>query len=185
MNPILYIGIALPALVFLWIVITFNRFVRQRNRMREAWSGVDVQLKRRHDLVPRLVECVQGYKNYESSVLKEYTALRTRAQMVKGAAEAGKVEAGVTQALRGLLAVVEAYPDLKAARNFQELSAALIDTEDQLQYAWRYYNGTIRDYAILAESFPSSVVARLFGFQPDAYFEVESSIERQAPEVKL
>ena len=185
MSPALYVVAAIPAFVVVWIGFTFNRFTRQRNLTREAWSGVDVQLKRRHDLIPRLVECVKGYKGYEASLLENLAMVRANAQTVKGVSETGKAEQGVTQTLRTLLAVAEAYPDLKAARNFQELSAALIDTEDQLQYARRYYNGTVRDYTILAESFPSRLVAGLFGFRPDGYFEVESSIERQAPEVKL
>jgi len=181
----LYIIIAILILAAGWAGFTFNRFIRQRNWMLEAWSGVDVQLKRRYDLVPRLVECVKAYRDFEASVLESLAAARANAGVAKDVSETGKVENGVTQTLRSLLAVAEAYPDLKASRNFQDLSAALIDTEDQLQYARRYYNGTVRDYAILAESFPSSIVAGIFGFRPDGYFEVESSTERQAPEVKL
>lgn len=185
MSPALCVIAVIPALVVIWVGFTFNRFIRQRNLTREAWSGVDVQLKRRHDLVPRLVECVKGYKGYEASLLENLAMVRANAQTTKGVAETGKAENDVTQTLRAFLAVAEAYPELKAGRNFQELSAALIDTEDQLQYARRYYNGTVRDYAILAESFPSRLVARLFGFRPGSYFEIQSSIERQAPEVKL
>jgi LemA protein len=185
MNPALYILTAILILVFTWAGFTFNRFIRQRNWMKEAWSGVDVQLKRRYDLIPRLVECVKAYRDFEASVLENLAAARANAQTAKDVSQTGKVENGVTQTLRSLLAVAEAYPDLKASRNFQDLSAALIDTEDQIQYARRYYNGTVRDYAILAESFPSKIVAGAFGFRPDGYFEVESSIERQAPEVTL
>jgi len=181
----LYIITAILIFTASWVGFTFNRFIRQRNWMLEAWSGVDVQLKRRYDLIPRLVECVKAYRDFEASVLENLAAARTHARTVKDVTETGKVENGVTQTLRSLLAVAEAYPDLKASRNFQDLSAALIDTEDQLQYARRYYNGTVRDYAILAESFPISMVARIYEFCPDGYFEVESSTERQAPEVKL
>jgi LemA protein len=173
MNPVLYVITLILILFVSWAGFTFNRFIRQRNWMREAWSGVDVQLKRRHDLIPRLVECVKAYRDFEASVLENLAAARTNVRTVKDVPQTGKVENGVTQTLRSLLAVAEAYPDLKASRNFQDLSAALIDTEDQLQYARRYYNGTVR------------VVARIFGFRPDGYFEVESSTERQAPEVKL
>jgi len=179
------ISIAIVAVLLFWIGFTFNRFVRQRNLAREAWSGVDVQLKRRHDLIPRLVECVKGYRGYESSVLEKLTQARAQAQIATGALASNLAEMGLTQTLRTFLGMAEAYPDLKAGRNFQDLSAALIETEDQLQYARRYYNGTVRDYSILAESFPSQFVARLFGFQPPSYFEVESSLERQVPEVKL
>ena len=185
MSPALLVIAAIVALILLWAWFTFNRFIRQRNLTREAWSGVDVQLKRRHDLVPRLVECVKGYKGYEASLLENLTTARASAQAAQGVAAAGKAETGVTQSLKALFAVAEAYPDLKAARSFQDLSAALIEIEDQLQYARRYYNGTVRDYKILAESFPSRLVAGLFGFCPDGFFEVESSMERQAPDVKL
>ena len=177
-------SIVLVAVFLSWIGFTFNRFVRQRNLAREAWSGVDVQLKRRHDLIPRLVECVKGYQGYEASGLEKLTQARVQAQTATGALASSQTEAGVTQTLRTFLSVAEAYPDLKAGQNFQDLSAALIETEDQLQYARRYYNGTVRDYSILAESFPSQFVARRFGFQPPPYFEVESSLDRQVPEVK-
>lgn len=180
----LVIGIILVS-VMGWLGYTFNRFIRHRNLVREAWSGVDVQLKRRHDLVPRLVECVQGYKGYEASLLERLTLARNRAQTARSVMESGEVETGLAQNLRSLLAVAEAYPDLKASRTFQDLSAALIEVEDQLQYARRYYNGTVRDFNILAESFPSGLVARLFRFRSAEFFEIESSIERQAVEVKL
>jgi len=179
------ICISIVAVLVVWIGFTFNRFVRQRNLAREAWSGVDVQLKRRHDLIPQLVECVKGYRGYEASVLEKLTQARAQAQIATGALASSQAETGLTQTLRTFLGVAEAYPDLKAGRNFQDLSAALIETVDRLQYARRYYNGTVRDYSILAESFPSQFVARLFGFQPPPYFEVESSLERQVPEVKL
>ena len=179
------ICIAIVAMLLIWIGFTFNRFVRHRNLAREAWSGVDVQLKRRHDLIPRLVECVKGYRGYEASVLEKLTQARAQARIATGVLASSQAETGVTQTLRTFLGVAEAYPDLKAGRNFQDLSAALIATEDQLQYARRYYNGTVRDYSILAESFPSHSVARLFGFQVPPYFEVESSMDRQVPEVKL
>jgi LemA protein len=177
--------IALLILVAGWIGVTFNRFIRRHNMTREAWSGVDVQLKRRHDLVPLLVSCVKAYKDYEASVLQSLALARANARTPMDVAQTGQVETGVTQTLRNLLAVAEAYPDLKASANFQNLSAALVDAEDQIQYARRYYNGTVRDYTILAESFPSRLVARAFGFRLKAYFEVESSLERQVPEVKL
>ncbi len=181
--PLYVIG-TLLILAIGWVGFTFNRFIGQRNLQQEAWSGLDVQLKRRHDLIPRLAECVKGYKDYETSALENLTVARANAHNVKNVSQTGNRENEVTQTLRTLLSVAEAYPDLKASRLFQDLSSALIDTEDQIQYARRYYNGTVRDYAIMAESFPGRLVARLFDFRPSAYFEVESSTERQAPEVK-
>ena len=185
LNNVLIVSAAIIGIVIGWIGFTFNRFDRQRNMMREAWSGIDVQLKRRHDLIPRLVECVKGYKGYEGAVLENLVRVRTQAQTVTGIPATSQAESTVTLALRSVLGLVEAYPDLKAGHNFQDLSAALIETEDQLQFARRYYNGTVRDFSILAESFPSQLVARLFGFHPDGYFEAESSMERQVPKVKL
>ena len=179
------LGIAVGGGFLIWVGVTFNRFVRHRNLAREAWSGVVVQLKQRHDLIPRLVECVKGYQGYEASVLENLTQARARAQTATGALASSQAETGVTQSLRTFLGIAEAYPDLKAGQNFQELTSALIETEDQLQYARRYYNGTVRDFSIRAESFPSQIVARLFGFRPPSYFEIESSLDRQVPEVKL
>jgi LemA protein len=185
MNLIGYGVLALLVLVAAWIGLTFNRFIRLHNMTREAWSGVEVQLKRRHDLIPLLAACVKAYKDYEASVLETLTRVRAEGGAPADVSKASEVETGVTQTLRTLLAVAEAYPDLKASGNFQQLSASLVDTEDQLQYARRYYNGAVRDYSILAQAFPSRIVARFFRFRPKDYFEVESSLERQAPEVKL
>ena len=172
------------AVVFSGIVI-FNRLVTLRNRLREAWSGVDVQLKRRHDLVPNLVECVKGYRSHEQSLLESIARNRSAAQSVQGAANAGSVENELTRNLRSLFAVAEAYPELKADKNFRQLSASLVEIEDHLQYARRFYNGTVRDLNNLVQSFPSSLIAALFHFQSAEFFEVESATERLVPEVKL
>ncbi|MGI6100309.1 MAG: LemA family protein [Lentisphaerae bacterium] len=185
MTPIGYIIIALLILAAVWIGFTFNRFVRLKNMMREAWSGVEVQLKRRHDLIPLLAASVKTYRDYEAAVLETVTRARAVGQGPGDIAKASQAETDVTQSLRTLLAVAEAYPDLKASGNFQQLNEALVDTENQLQYARRYYNGAVRDYTILSEAFPSVIIARLFRFPPREYFEVESSVERQAPKVEL
>ena len=185
MRSLSFLAIAIPAAAAGWVAYTFNRFIRQRNLLREAWSGVDVQLKRRHDLVPRLVDCVKGYKGYEAALLERLAQTRTQAQAARNVTESGAVENDLAKNLRSLLAVAEAYPDLKASQTFLELSSALVEVEDQIQYARRYYNGTVRDFNILAESFPSGLVARLFGFRAAEFFEIESSIERQATEVRL
>ena len=161
--------------------LAFNRLVRHRNLVREAWSGIDVQLKRRHDLVPNLVESVRGHATFERTVLEEVTRLR-------GAPRASRAlqdgENALTTQLRGLLAVAEAYPQLRAGESFLGLQQRLTEVENQLQMARRYYNGAVRDYNIVVESFPSNLVARAFGFTLEEFFQVESALERAVPEVR-
>lgn len=163
----------------------FNRLIRLRNQVREAWSGVDVQLKRRHDLVPLLVESVRGYRQHEQTLLTDLTRSRTRAVAARDAASAAPAEMELSGHLRAWMAVMEAYPDLKAGQNFSDLSRTLVEIEDQLQYARRFYNGSVRDFNNLVESFPSRIVARLGGFAPAEFFEVESALEREHPGVRL
>ena len=158
-------------LIFAWATWAYNRLVHARNQQAEAWSGVDVQLKKRSDLVPPLVECVSAYRTHEAGVLRDATTARQPSD--------------VTRELRSLIAVAEAYPELKAAENFRKLMGQLVAIEDDLQYARRYYNGSVRDYRNLSESFPSNLIAGIFGFQAGGFFEVESAIERSNPEVRL
>ena len=164
---------------------TYNRLVALRNQTREAWSGVEVQLKRRHDLIPNLVACVQGYRTHEQSLLAAVTRERAAAQSAQGAAGASTAENGLSQNLRQLFAVAEAYPDLKADQNFRQLSATLVAVENDIQYARRYFNGSVRDFNNLAQTFPSLLVARGFHFAPAAFFEIETATERALPEVQL
>ena len=164
--------VLLPVLLlFGWAAWAYNRLIHARNQQAEAWSGVDVQLKKRSDLVPPLVACVSAYQKHEAQTFRDTAAARDPSD--------------VTHEIRGLLAVAEAYPELKAAENFRKLMGQLVLIEDDLQYARRYYNGSVRDYRNLAESFPSNLIAGIFGFQAGAFFEVESALERSAPEVKL
>ncbi len=179
------IGIGVGLVVGVGFLAIFNRLIRLRNQVREAWSGVDVQLKRRHDLVPMLVECVRGYRIHEQGVLERLVQSRTRAESAQGAASAGPAEQDLGGRLREVVALAEAYPDLKSAENFMTLSRSLVEIEDHLQYARRFYNGSVRDLNNTVESFPSRLVAGLCGFQPAAFFEVESAMERQTPEVRL
>lgn len=158
-------------LIFAWATWAYNRLVQARNQQAEAWSGVDVQLKKRSDLVPPLVECVSAYRTHEAGVFRDATTARQPSD--------------VTRELRSLIAVAEAYPDLKAAENFRKLMVQLVAIEDDLQYARRYYNGSVRDYRNLSESFPSNLIAEIFGFQAGDFFEVESAIERSNPGVSL
>lgn len=164
-----WLAIALAIVLGLWGLWTFNRLVRARNRQAEAWSGVDVQLKKRADLVPRLARCVTAYQQHESSVFSSTAAARTPTEVAAG--------------LRQLLAIAESYPELRAAENFRQLMSQLVQVEDDLQFARRYYNGAVRDFRNLCESFPSLLIARLCGFQPGEFFEVEDVLQRQAPRV--
>ncbi|MEJ5329046.1 MAG: LemA family protein [Desulfobaccales bacterium] len=184
MIALLFIlGLALVAA--LSVVAIYNRLVKNRNLVREAWSGIDVQLKRRADLIPNLVETVKGYMQHERGVLEKVTELRTRSLQAGTVADKAQAEGLLTSALRTLFAVAENYPDLKASANFQDLQKTLADIEEQLQLARRYYNGAARNLNILIESFPSNLVARAFGFETAEYFEIEDAAERAVPRVSF
>ncbi len=173
-------GLAVVALL-VWGVMLYNRLVRWRNMVLEAWSGIDVQLKRRHSLIPNLVEAVKAYAGYEQSVLERVTGLRTAGSV----AERGAEESSLSQHIRQLVAVVEAYPELKASDSYLKLMQGLTEVEQHIQYARRYYNGAVRELNVRVQSFPSNLVAALFGFRPAEYFEVELAVERESPEVKF
>lgn len=167
------------------LALAYNRLVRRQNLVKEGSSGIDVQLKRRHELVPHLIACVQGYASFERSILEDVIRLRTAADTATTMAEINLEENRLTAGLKSLFAVAEAYPDLKANANFAQLSTQLVEIEDALQYSRRYYNGAVRDLNIAVESFPSNLVAGWFGFPPADYFEVESIGERAVPRVSL
>lgn len=153
--------------------------------MREALSGIDVQLKRRHDLVPAVVEAAKGYMQYEQKVLENTTMIRSQLASGKSVLERQGLENSLSQALKTIFAVAEAYPDLKASHTIMELQKSLVEIEDQIQMARRYYNGTVRNYNIAVESFPGNIIAAAFHFSAADYFEIELATERQAPSVKL
>ncbi len=178
-----WVVLAAGVLVFGWAVWMFNRLVGARNQQREAWAGIDVQLRRRHDLVPLLVEAVRGYRDHEAGVFEEVTGARARAAGDPNRTD--KAENELSHGLRQLLAVAEAYPDLKADENFRQLTGQLVTIEEDLQFARRYFNGSVRDFRNLVESFPGNLIAGLFAFRPDNFFEVDSVIERLAPRVEL
>ncbi len=169
-------------LIVLGAVLIYNRFIKSQNVVMEAWSGIDVQLKRRHNLIPNLVETVKGYSGHEKKVLTELTELRTGSQQ---AAERGKQETHISQAIRNLLAVAEQYPDLKASQNFLDLQDNLDQIETEIQQARRFYNGAVRDLNILVESFPSNLIAKVFDFRVAEFFELDSAVARAVPEVKF
>jgi LemA protein len=170
--------------VFLvWVVLAYNRLVRLRNQARTAWADIDVQLARRHDLVPQLVAAVKGYASHEKALLETVTELRARALAEKAPARLGEVESALEAAMQRLLALQEAYPDLKASDNFLALQRDLVEIEDHLQYARRFYNGAVRDFNDAAQRVPDLVVARAFGFENGEFYQAESE-QRQAVSVR-
>jgi LemA protein len=164
-----------------WAVWTYNRFVRLRNQVAEAWAGIDVQLQRRYDLVPGLVATVKGYREHESSVLERVARLRGHPELQ--VAERAGEESGLSRSIGRLFALAEDYPELKASEGFRQLHASLVEIEEQLQYARRYYNGSVRDNNNLVEGFPSLLIARLFGFRLAEFFEIELASQRSVPRV--
>lgn len=176
--------IAIFAVIFA-VISLYNRLVRQKNLVSEAWSGMDVQLKRRHDLIPNIVETVKGYASHEKGVLEKVTQLRNQAIGASSVDEKGQTENALSQSIKTLFAVAENYPNLKANENFLSLQKSLSETEDQIQMARRYYNGTVRDYQTLIQTFPVNMMASSFNFTPMQYFQLESDADRQVPNVKL
>ena len=177
-------GLALLALV--WVVATYNGLVTLRNQLREAWADIDVQLKRRYDLIPNLVATVQGYAKHEREIFDRIAELRSRAIASTGpVASQGADERPLVAGLRQLLAVAERYPELKADRQFLDLQRQLAETEDRIAAARRFYNGNARDLNIKVETFPSSVIASILGFRRGDYWEVEEATQRAAPAVAL
>jgi len=184
MNYLIWIILVL-ALLLIWLIFIFNKLIRLKNRAKEAWSDIEVQLKRRHNLIPNLVETVKGYAAHEREVLEKVTEARTRAMSAQTLKEKGEAENMLTQTLKSLFAVAENYPDLKASQNFLELQRELRDTEDKIQAARRFYNANVRDLNIAIESFPSNIVAKLFGFKKMDLFEIEEAEERKVPKVEF
>ena len=180
-----YIFFGLVVLLLGFGVTIYNRLVKNRNLVQEAWSGIEVQLKRRADLIPNLLEAVKGYMGHERGVLDRVTELRTQSRQAGSVGEKAQAEGMLGAALGNLLAVAENYPDLKASQNFLELQKSLADTEEQLQLARRYYNGAARNLNILIGSFPSNLIAQKFNFQPVEYFELESPQDREVPKVSF
>jgi LemA protein len=183
MNTLLVLCAAL-AVPILWVVVTYNGLVRLRNHVRDAWSGIDTELKRRYDLIPNLVETVKGYAQHEREVLENVTRARQTAVTSTGSpASQAKDENVLVGSLRGLLAVAEHYPDLKANQNYLALQRELSNTEDRIQACRRFYNANVRDLNNRVESFPSNLVAGWFGFKLAEFFEIEETGMRAVPPV--
>ena len=168
----LYILLGVVALLVLWAVFAYNRFITLVQRAKEAWADIDVQLKRRYDLIPNLVETVRGYMKHEAGTLEKVTRARTAAMDAGGVAEKGKAENFLSETLKSLFAVAEAYPDLKANTNFLELQRELSDTENKIQAARRFYNGNVRDLNTGLQSFPGNIIAGMFRFMEREFFEL-------------
>ena len=181
MNVVILILIVIGV----YCIILYNKLVRLKNLKEEAWSGIDVQLKRRHDLIPTLVSTVQGYSDHEKGTLEELTRLRTESQQQTSVADIGQTENSISKDIKQIFALAEAYPDLKANESFLELQSTLTKIEDDLQYARRYYNGTVRDYKTKLQTFPSNMVASIGSFEDADFFELEFATERQNPELNL
>jgi LemA protein len=169
----------------LFSVGIYNGMVRGRNRVDEAWSGIDVQLKRRHDLIPNLVETVKGYAAHEKDVFEAVTQARANAMGAKGPAQTAAAEGQLTGALGRLFAVAEAYPTLRASENFQQLQAELTNTEDQIAGARRIYNGNVQSYNTRIQTFPAAAFAGMFGFTKREFFELDSPADREVPSVSF
>jgi LemA protein len=181
----MYIVLILLALIAIVVIVLYNRLVRSRNRVSTAWSDIDVQLQRRHDLIPQLVKAVDAYVKYERATLEAVTELRAEAMRVVDVNARGKAEEELGAGVGRLLALAESYPDLKANENFMKLQAELVETENYLQFARRYYNGSVRDYNTMTETVPSNLVAITFGFDQREFFQKSSDDAANVPLVKL
>ena len=180
-----YIILAVVVFIVLWLIFDYNSLVRLKNRAKEAWSDISVQLKRRYDLIPNLIQTVKGYATHESQLFEEVTQARVRAMSAQGAKEKAGAENMLSDTLKSLFAVAENYPDLKASVNFLELQRELTDTEDKIQASRRFYNTNVRDLNIKIESFPTNIISSMFGFKQMELFEIANETEREPVSVKF
>ena len=187
MSPVIWIILGVIVITVITVIVSYNRFVSQKNLIRDSWANIDTELRRRYDLIPNLVETVKGYASHEREVFEEVTRARSVAAGATGTpAQQAAAEGPLVAALGKLFAVAEAYPDLKANQNFLALQAELSNTEDRLQTSRRFYNANVRDYNRRVQAFPSGVIARSFGFEQAEFFEVDESIrEAGAPQVNF
>ncbi|WEK68166.1 MAG: LemA family protein [Candidatus Chryseobacterium colombiense] len=183
MVALIIIGII--AIFLLYAVSIYNRLVKLKNLVQEAWSSIDVMLKKRHDLIPNLVETVKGYATHERETLESVTRARNQAVGANSLEAKEAAEKKLNQAMMNLFAVAEQYPDLKANANFQQLQAELTSIENDIEKSRRYYNGTARENNTLVESFPSNIVANMYKFEKVSYFELDNIAEREVPTVKF
>ena len=184
-GTFLMVLVGIVVLGILWAVYTYNKLVTLRNRFRNGWSQIDVQLRRRYDLIPNLVETVKGYAAHESETLEKVTAARTAAMNAGSIKEQQGAENVLSGALKSLFAVSEAYPDLKANQNFMMLQEELAGTESKIAYARQFYNDSVMEYNTTRESFPASMIASSFGFPPQEFFEIEEAAVREPVKVNF
>ena len=180
---LIIVGVAV--LLGLIFILIRNSMIGSRNRVDEAWSGIDVQLKRRHDLIPNLVEAVKGYATHERETFERVTQARAAAMQAQGPAQASQAEGMLSQALGGLRVVAEQYPELRATENFQQLMRQLSELEDEIQASRRIYNSNVQSYNTKIQIFPNSVVAGMGGFTPREFFEIEVASDREAPQISF
>lgn len=185
MDILLYIIIGVLVVALFWVIFAYNGFVRLVNRTKEAWSDIDVQLKRRYDLIPNLVNTVKGYASHEKEAFENVTKARSMAMGAQSVEDHSKAENMLTGALKSIFAIAEAYPDLKANQNFLALQQELSDTENKIQSARRFYNGNVRDLNTGIESFPGNVIAGIFKFSAMQFFELDNEAAKNPVEVKF
>jgi len=184
-NLFLWIILGAIVLVVFWLIGVFNSLIRKRNRVEEAWSDIDVQLKRRYNLIPNLVETVKAYAKHESGTFEKVTQARNMAMQAKNMKEKAEAENMLTSTLKTLFAVAENYPDLKATQNFLQLQDELSDTENKIQASRRFYNGNVRDFNTKLQVFPTNIIGKMLGFKIKSFFELKDEAERKNPEVKF
>jgi len=182
---VLYIILGVVVIGLLWVVGAYNSLIRLRNQVDEAWSDIDVQLKRRYDLIPNLVETVKGYATYERQAFENVTKARAAAMSAQGPQAKGEADNMLTGALKSLFAVAEAYPDLKANQNFLKLQDELSDTENKIQAARRFYNGNVRDFNTRQQVFPTNIFAGMLGFKAREFFELEQEEAKEPVKVQF
>ena len=180
MEPVIVFFIFFLFITVAWLIVTYNRFIKFKNRIEEAWSGIDVALKRRFNLIPNLIRAIEGYSAHEAKILTSTSEHRTGSTNVSNRVEE---ESQISKSLRGILAVAEAYPDLKASANFMDLQDNLNEIEEDVQKARNRYNLSVNKFNTLVESFPAALIAQKFGFKKQSYFSLDLATQRELPEV--
>ncbi len=184
MDFIMIIAVIILALAF-FVIGNYNELIKLKTRAQEAWSDIDIQLKRRYDLIPNLIETVKGYATHEQQTLEKVIQARNMAMSAQGTAQKAKAEGELSEALKSIFALSESYPDLKAAQNFKQLQDELVDTENKIQASRRFYNSNVRDLNIKIDVFPANIVAGMFKFEKMALFEIANAQERENVSVKF
>jgi LemA protein len=185
MSPVVWVIIGVGVLLVFWLIAAYNSLVRGRNQCKNAWSQIDVQLKRRHDLIPNLVETVKGYAGHEKETLERVIQARSRAVNAQGPAAVGAAEGELSQALGRLMVLSEQYPNLKANQNFGALQEELTSTENKVGFARQYYNDSVMHYNTGLESFPTNIIGGSFGFEKEEFFELADTAQREVPKVSF